>query len=160
MNHKIVSQSEKFVLNRQVSLKLRRVRLLFERIIQITVFASQPKPQAATQIRGDEKQAPALDLADVDSFVVAGAFEAFEVASDHDVSQRHGRSSTRQRNQSFQNPANKSSMQFEHTGDKLQTASRQQCGRHEQQAHASGGRGPEIFEDRQQCFHPQKKPHP
>src|SRR5262245_34636246 len=63
----------------------------FEGIIEIRIEASYPEDNASNEVCGQEQQAPALILPNMNVLVVPAAIQASAVAAKDHVTERHGR---------------------------------------------------------------------
>src|SRR5258708_16703107 len=73
------------------------IRLFLKRIIPVRAPAAEQEPEGAEEVGGDEEEAPAFVLADVDPLVGAGGVEVLRGAGQDGVAEGDGGCSAQER---------------------------------------------------------------
>src|SRR6185295_4445709 len=88
------------------------VRLFLKRIIPVRAPAEEEEPEGAEEVGGDEEEAPAFVLADVDSLVGAGGVEVSLGAGQDGVAEGDGGCSADERG-AAEEPGGKAAVEFD-----------------------------------------------
>lgn len=122
------------------------IGLFLKRIIPVRIPAAEQEPEGAEEVGGDEEEAPAFVLADVDSLVRAGGVEVILGAGQDGVAEGDGGGSTDKRG-AAEEPGGKAAVELEYSLHQLPAATGEQSEGAPEQAEEGPGRGPEIGED-------------
>src|SRR5207253_11227560 len=95
---------------------------LLKRMIQVRVVAAPSQPAHNQEIDGQQKDSPALELADVHSLMGPAPVQTQTIPGQDDVPQGHRRAAVPQAVPSEQ-PANDPAASFDHPATNLQSAS-------------------------------------
>jgi hypothetical protein len=120
------------------------VSLPLKRIIKVRLPPAHKRDQTSQEVRRYEQWPPALGLSHMDPFMGTGLLEQFQVAPEHDMTQRHRRGAVLEKRAMSKQPGNDPAMDFQHAVHDLCTASAQKRQRPKPQPNGRRRKRPNV----------------
>lgn len=125
------------------------VGFALEGIVEVgaLVFAEEEDVEACAEVGGDEEGAPALGLADVDVFVVAGPVEGLLVAAEDDVAKGHGGCAAGEEGGASEEEGDQAAVDLDDAADDAGFSAGEAGGQEKWEAQGGGGGSPGVGQE-------------
>jgi hypothetical protein len=129
------------------------IRFALEDVIHVRILSSKKRDERRDPIRRQEERTPALALTDMNAFVVARHGKRLRIATEHDVTERHGGGAAAKEGTMAEEKGYNTTVNFEYAGDDAHPATAEEGEGDKHEPDERGGESPEIDKRTQQEGH-------